>query len=216
MGSGDPIPGTRSCRDRRQFGSALSTCRTSKSRSLQRLCPSLAAQLAVRRCRLEAERFGEVSIGLLIVDLLLGPVRWYRALISMKEVSSGDFGLLIAFVLPGFIVLWGLRYFSATVRLWFSGAGTTPTIGGFMFGTLASVVAGVTVTPDSLYDRFPQRNPRSEPRPESFSTRVPLTTQLARQQRFPISALQACARNSSRKSKCQIAVELVVDDTVGR
>src|SRR5216684_3071408 len=65
---------------------------------------------------------------------------------SMKEVSSGNFGLLIAFILPGFIVLWGLSYSSATVRLWLSVAGGTPTIGGFMFGTLASVAAGVTVS----------------------------------------------------------------------
>ncbi|QDT27863.1 hypothetical protein Enr10x_31980 [Gimesia panareensis] len=64
----------------------------------------------------------------------------------MKDVSPGSFGMLIAFVLPGFIVLWGVSYFSATVRLWLSGAGTTPTIGGFMFGTLASVAAGVTVS----------------------------------------------------------------------
>ena len=64
----------------------------------------------------------------------------------MKDVPPGNFGVLIAFVLPGFIVLWGVSYFSATVRLWLSGAGTTPTIGGFMFGTLASVAAGVTVS----------------------------------------------------------------------
>ena len=64
----------------------------------------------------------------------------------MKDVSPGNFGVLIAFVLPGFIVLWGVSYFSATVRLWLSGSGTTPTIGGFMFGTLASVAAGVTVS----------------------------------------------------------------------
>jgi hypothetical protein len=64
----------------------------------------------------------------------------------MKEVTSGNFGLLIAFVLPGFVVLWGLSYFSATVRLWLSVTGATPTVGGFMFGTLASVAAGVTVS----------------------------------------------------------------------
>jgi hypothetical protein len=45
------------------------------------------------------------------------------------------------------MVLWGLSYFSTTVRLWLAGAaGTTPTIGGFMFVTLASVAAGVTVS----------------------------------------------------------------------
>ena len=65
----------------------------------------------------------------------------------MKEVSPGNFGLLIAFLLPGFIVLWGLSYFSATVRLWLAGSGQSPTVGGFMFVTLASVAAGVTVSP---------------------------------------------------------------------
>jgi hypothetical protein len=64
----------------------------------------------------------------------------------MKDVSPGNFGVLIGFVLPGFVVLWGVSYFSATIRLWLSGAGTTPTIGGFMFGSLASVAAGVTVS----------------------------------------------------------------------
>ncbi|QDT45192.1 hypothetical protein Pan241w_53110 [Gimesia alba] len=62
----------------------------------------------------------------------------------MKDVYTGNFGLLIAFVLPGFVVLWGVSYFSETIRLWLSG--TTPTIAGFMFGTLASVAAGVTVS----------------------------------------------------------------------
>ncbi len=64
----------------------------------------------------------------------------------MNEVSSSNFGVLIAFLVPGFIVLWGMSYFSATVSLWLSGAGTTPTVGGFMFVTLASVAAGVTIS----------------------------------------------------------------------
>jgi hypothetical protein len=64
----------------------------------------------------------------------------------VKEVSSSNFGLLIAFLLPGFTVLWGVSYFSGTVRNWLSGAGTTPTVGGFMFVTLASVAAGVIVS----------------------------------------------------------------------
>ncbi|OGJ64555.1 hypothetical protein A3C37_02130 [Candidatus Peribacteria bacterium RIFCSPHIGHO2_02_FULL_53_20] len=46
----------------------------------------------------------------------------------MKEVSSSNFGLLIAFLLPGFAVLWGASYFSETVALWLSGSGTTPTV----------------------------------------------------------------------------------------
>ena len=64
----------------------------------------------------------------------------------MKEVSSSNFGLLIAFLLPGFVVLWGASYFSGTIALWLSGSGETPTVGGFMYVTLASVAAGVTVS----------------------------------------------------------------------
>lgn len=65
----------------------------------------------------------------------------------MKEVSSSNFGLLIAYLVPGFMVLWGMSYFSETIRHWlFASDTTTPTIGGFMYVTLASVAAGVTVS----------------------------------------------------------------------
>ncbi|MFN0196057.1 MAG: hypothetical protein ACKVT0_04885 [Planctomycetaceae bacterium] len=65
----------------------------------------------------------------------------------MKEVSSSNFGLLIAYLVPGFMVLWGMSYFSETIRSWLSASGTmTPTVGGFMYVTLASVAAGVTVS----------------------------------------------------------------------
>ncbi len=66
---------------------------------------------------------------------------------QMKEVSSSNFGLLIAYLVPGFMVLWGMSYFSETISNWLSASGTTtPTIGGFMYVTLASVAAGVTVS----------------------------------------------------------------------
>ena len=64
----------------------------------------------------------------------------------MKDVTPNNFGLLIAFLLPGFAVLWGVSYFSPTVHFWLSGAGTTPTVGGIMFVTLASIAAGVTIS----------------------------------------------------------------------
>lgn len=65
----------------------------------------------------------------------------------MKEVSSSNFGLLIAFLLPGFMVLWGASYFSETVKHWLSGSNASaPTVGGFMYVTLASVAAGVTAS----------------------------------------------------------------------
>jgi len=43
---------------------------------------------------------------------------------------------------------------------------------------------------------------------------VPLTPQLVRRQTLTDFRFAGCARNSSRKSKCQIAVESVVDDTL--
>lgn len=65
----------------------------------------------------------------------------------MNEVSSHNFGHLIAFLLPGFTALWGISYFSETVRRWLTESGTTtPTVGGFLYITLASVAAGVTVS----------------------------------------------------------------------
>lgn len=65
----------------------------------------------------------------------------------MKEVSSSNFGLLIAFILPGFTALWGASYISPTLRSWLNGADATgPTVGGFLYVTLASVAAGLTVS----------------------------------------------------------------------
>ena len=65
----------------------------------------------------------------------------------MAEISSNNFGLLIAFLLPGFIALWGTSCFSETLRRWLMESGaTTPTIGGFLSITLASVATGVTVS----------------------------------------------------------------------
>ena len=41
----------------------------------------------------------------------------------MGELTARNFGLLIAYVLPGFVGLWGLGYLSEPVRTWLSGAG---------------------------------------------------------------------------------------------
>ena len=67
--------------------------------------------------------------------------------LAMKEISSGNFGLLIAFVLPGFVILWGASYFSETISIWLSTSNdSAPTVGGFMYVTLASVAAGMTAS----------------------------------------------------------------------
>lgn len=63
----------------------------------------------------------------------------------MREVTGQNFGLLIAYILPGFIVLWGLSHFSTTIAGWLGATADGPTVGGFLYVTLASVGAGLAV-----------------------------------------------------------------------
>ena len=65
----------------------------------------------------------------------------------MRDISSSNFGLLIAFVLPGFTALWGASYLSPVLRSWLIGVDPSgPTVGGFLYVTLASVACGLTVS----------------------------------------------------------------------
>ena len=64
----------------------------------------------------------------------------------MKYPSEQSFGLVIAYLIPGFTALWGLSYFSDPVSSWLSPATNSPSVGGFLFGTIASLGAGLTVS----------------------------------------------------------------------
>ena len=64
----------------------------------------------------------------------------------MRDVTTTNFGLLIAYVIPGFVTLLGVSAFSPTVGSWISGGEDVPSIGGFLYGTIASVGAGLTVS----------------------------------------------------------------------
>lgn len=65
----------------------------------------------------------------------------------MGDLSARNFGLLIAYVLPGFVVLWGLGYLSPTIASWLSGAETSgPSVGGFLYVFMASVGCGMTAS----------------------------------------------------------------------
>src|SRR5205809_4812579 len=65
----------------------------------------------------------------------------------MKESSVTNFGLLIAFLLPGTIALWGVSFASDVVRSWFGNSSAdAPTVAGLLYVTLASVGAGLTVS----------------------------------------------------------------------
>src|SRR4051812_28341633 len=64
----------------------------------------------------------------------------------MQTVTNDSFGPLIAYLVPGATVLLGLSQFSPTLQSWFAAApAETPTIGGFLYLTVASLTAGMTV-----------------------------------------------------------------------
>jgi len=65
----------------------------------------------------------------------------------MQSVSNANFGPLIAYLVPGATALFGLSQFSPALRAWFAIAPTdAPTIGGFLYLTVASLTAGMTVS----------------------------------------------------------------------
>ena len=84
----------------------------------------------------------------------------------MKEVSSANFGLLVAYLVPGFALLWGIRAFSETVQSWLgTGTGAGPTVGGFLYVTIGAVGAGMLVSlvrwavVDQVHQRTGLRHP---------------------------------------------------------
>ena len=65
----------------------------------------------------------------------------------MQSVSNDNFGPLIAYLVPGATALFGLSFFSPVLRMWMSITPTeAPTIGGFLYLTIASLAAGMTVS----------------------------------------------------------------------
>lgn len=62
----------------------------------------------------------------------------------MRDVSNRNFGLLIAYLVPGVIGLWGLSYLVPDLRPWLVGPSfEQPTIGGFLYLTLGAVTLGM-------------------------------------------------------------------------
>jgi hypothetical protein len=65
----------------------------------------------------------------------------------MNTISSENFWLVIAYILPGFVALWGVSFFSPTVESWITVSQQgAPTVAGFMYVTLASIGTGLTVS----------------------------------------------------------------------
>jgi hypothetical protein len=66
----------------------------------------------------------------------------------MKEITDKNFGVLIAFWLPGFLLLWGLSYSSPNIASWLtkSSEAESPTVGNFLYTTLASLAVGLLIS----------------------------------------------------------------------
>ena len=64
-----------------------------------------------------------------------------------KVQSLNDFGLLVTYLIPGATLLLGLSLYSETLRMWFATASDhSPTIGGFLYLTVAALAAGMTIS----------------------------------------------------------------------
>jgi hypothetical protein len=66
---------------------------------------------------------------------------------TMKHFFESDFGLVIAYLVPGAVALWGAGYLFEPIRNWFgASAEGSPTIGGFLYVSLGSIGAGLLVS----------------------------------------------------------------------
>lgn len=65
-------------------------------------------------------------------------------MLALKDVTTANFGLLIAYVIPGFILLWGLEPYSATLQGWLTqSTSESATVAGFLYVTVTSVALGM-------------------------------------------------------------------------
>jgi hypothetical protein len=73
----------------------------------------------------------------------------------MKDITDKTFGVIIAFWLPGFLLLWGLSYSSRDIAFWLnkSGGADAPTAGNFLYVTLASLLSGTQLLTSRQYRR---------------------------------------------------------------
>lgn len=67
-----------------------------------------------------------------------------RPTLTVNSELSRSFGVLIAYILPGFILLWALSFLFPPVERWLTGGvAETPVIGGVVYATAASIIAGM-------------------------------------------------------------------------
>jgi len=73
----------------------------------------------------------------------------------VKDITDKNFGVIIAFLLPGFVLLWGLSFSNTGISRWLTEA-SAPSIGGFLYATLASLALGLLISAVRwlIVDRF--------------------------------------------------------------
>jgi len=65
----------------------------------------------------------------------------------VKQLTSDNFGLLIAYLLPGFVALHGAMPFAPGISAWLATTPSAqPTVGGFLYVTLGSTAACLIVS----------------------------------------------------------------------
>ena len=65
----------------------------------------------------------------------------------MRDIFPFNFGLAVAYLIPGYVVLWGASYSSPILRTWLAmPPDNLPTAGGLLYVTVASLAAGMTVS----------------------------------------------------------------------
>ena len=69
-----------------------------------------------------------------------------------------NFGVIIAFLFPGFLLLWGLSYSRPELGNWLLNMGNkdAPVIGSFLYATIASLALGLLVSAirQAIFDKF--------------------------------------------------------------
>ncbi len=65
----------------------------------------------------------------------------------MQSITNSNFGPLIAYLVPGLTTLFGFSQVSASLRTWIEiGSLGSPTLGGFLYLTVASIAVGMVVS----------------------------------------------------------------------